>query len=97
MCMHLTANVATAQGVATCTNGGFYCYDSSSSFGCWGHTGHQVLGRRTAPTSLLLLALTAALLLALTAALLLALTAALALALTLTLTRAPTRCSARCT
>ena len=38
-----STNVTTDQGIAVCTSAGFYCDDSSSSFGCWGHTGQQVL------------------------------------------------------
>lgn len=29
--------------VYTCTDGGFYCEGAATSFGCWGHTGEQVL------------------------------------------------------
>ena len=26
-----------------CSSAGFYCSDVATSFGCWGHEGHQVL------------------------------------------------------
>jgi len=37
------STVVTDQGETTCTEAGFYCEDARNSFGCWGHTGDQVL------------------------------------------------------
>ena len=36
-------NVTTDQGNATCAETGFYCTDASTSLGCYGRTGSQVL------------------------------------------------------